>query len=588
MEVSKNVEKILAKYEKAKRKRAKKDELWKVLDAYDRGEQWEIEGNMPSWIPKPVTNYIHLVKYTKRASLFMDNSAGKLRPVAPNDEHAVKELQLVYEFVWEKTDIKKVIRTAIETSKLLGTAIAHVYWNENTGVRGGTGGLYEGEIEIKDIDPACFYPDPNAFRLEDCEFVHIVERKPAEWVKKQFKNEQVEQAETGAENRGEIYHRDFSIEGDSNGIVDFHQHYEKVALPEGGFRYKVTYIAGDQELKVIDELQPRRYPFAVLYDFPQRMDFWGKSTCEFILDNQKVINRVESIATMIGTLLQNPQKVIAKSSGINPEEARKYGNSPGHVWVTNGDVSNSMKWQEPPQIPPALMNLLETAKGNVREVTGINQAYMGENVGSLQTSQGVNSLIERATMRDKDQLFDIEMFIRSLSELIIAFITTKYVEPRYLRIIGEGQDNYEFMKFIGSDYDLLEYDFFIDVSSKVPVSRMREQNEAKELLNMQGQYGYEVPVITPQEYMDISDFVHKDQLIKRMEQDAVTNKAQQSADLALQIMQMIQSGEIAPDQAQEAALTMIQEMDKQSGKKGYTSDSTTIHSSQFQKQQAGV
>jgi hypothetical protein len=457
-----------------------------------------------------------------------------------------------------------------------------IEWNENTGVRGGTNGLYEGEIELKEVDPASFFPDPNAFRLEDCEYVHIVQRKPINFIKKHKIFGQAalnldEDKNTSVE-RGEIYHRNFENGDDNNGLINFHQHFEKIPLEEGGFRYKVTYMAGSTIVHTVDDLQPRCYPFAILYDFPQRMDFWGKGTCEYILDNQRLLNKTESIIAMIGTLLQNPQKIVSKASGIDPAEVKKYGNAPGHTWVTNGDPHSSMVWQTPPQIPQALFNLQDVAKQNIREVTGLNNAYTGDNVGSLQTSQGVNALIDRATLRDRDQLYDVEVFIEDISRLILSYITTKYDTPRYLRIEGE-QNQFDFAKFTGTDFCDLEYDFHIDVSSKAPVSRMREQNEAKELLNMQGQYQYQPAVITAQEYMEMSDFINKDKLIERMKTDEIGFEAQQLTNIAMQMYSGIASGTLAPEQISQFAMQMVQQM-KKGDPLGSTSNSNGVQARQ--------
>ena len=71
---------------------------------------------------------------------------------------------------------------------------------------------------------------------------------------------------------------------------------------------KVTYIAGAQVVHMIEAIEPNVYPFVMIYDFKQRHDFWAMSVCEYILDNQRILNKVEAIITMIGVLLQNPQK----------------------------------------------------------------------------------------------------------------------------------------------------------------------------------------------------------------------------------------------------------------------------------------
>ncbi|QWE49702.1 portal protein [Paenibacillus phage SV21] len=570
---------ILERFKKAQNKRRKKEDLWRTLDAYDRNEQWDLEGaNIPPWVPKPVTNYIHVVKYTKRASLFMENATGRLRPLTSEDVEKVEVLNKVYEYTWDKINVRDVVRKNTETAKLLGTAIAHVYWNEDTPVRGGTGGLYEGEIEVREIDPACFYPDPNAFSLEDCEFIHIVERKPMSWIKKHPKLGDAlkglyEASVDDAASRGEIYsNRDYELES-KDSIVDFHQHYEKIPDEGHGYKYRVTYMVGNKIILEKDDIIPRRYPFAILYDFPQRQDFWGKSTCEFILDNQKIINKVESIIAMIGTLMQNPQKIVSKESGINPAEVKKYGNAPGHTWAANGpNPSSAITYVQPPQIPTTLYNLLETAKNNIREITGLNQAYMGETVGSLQTSTGVQQLIERATMRDRDQMYDLEVYIRALSELLISFITTKYTEKRFIRIEGKHQGEYQFMEFIGREFADIDFDFVIDVSSKAPVSRMREQQEAKDLLTMQGQYQFPVPVITPQEFIEMSDMVHKDQLLERMQEDEIRNKAAELTQMVNMLWNMVASGQISPEEVPLVAEQMAAQQTGQASATGNTSD----------------
>jgi hypothetical protein len=587
--LDKRAEQILAKFKKAKAKRTEKDTLWKELDAFDRNQQWELSNKLPSWMPKPVTNFVHLVKYTKRAALAMENPTGKLRATSPNDVPRMEELQRAYEFVWDKIRARKVIRQNIETAKLLGTGIAQVYWDENvegrlgSTVLGGTGSKYEGEIRIKEVDPGCFYPDPSAFTIEDCQFIHIVERKPMEWLKKHplFGKGLKDQKETNdsPDSRGEIYHRDYGV--GSDGLIDFHQHFEKIPNPNGGFTYKVTYLAGENIVHVIEKLQPNRYPFAILQDFPQRQDFWAKSTCEFILDNQKIINKVESIIAMIGTLMQNPQKIVSKESGINPKEVAKFGNAPGHTFTANGDPNRAMVYVQPPQIPTVLFNLLETAKQNIREITGLTEAYMGQTVGSLQTSGGIDSLIERATMRDRDQMYDVELYIEQLSSLIIDFIVTNYTEPRMIRILGEQPDQYHFQEFLGVAYQDLEFDFFIDVSAKAPVTRMKEAQEAKELLNLQGQYQFAPAVIKPQEYIKLANYTNKDQLIQRMNAEEQQNKLQEITNITNMVVESVTNG-VPPEEVIQMATSMFEQMDAGKG------TGSTANENNIQQRQSGV
>jgi len=569
----------MERFKKAKEKRQGKDELWKELDAFDRNDQWSLQ-NAPSWLPKPVTNYIHLVKYTKRAAFAVENPTGKLRPVSPEGIDSVRLLNKAYEDTMERIKARKVVRENIETAKLLGTAIAHVMWDEysegrmGTTVLGDKGYQYEGEIKLKEIEPSSFYPDPNAFTIEDCEYIIVRERRPYAWIKNhpKFKDKlggkENEEAKDVAspDERGEIYLRDY--EQNTEGLVDFLSYYEKkMDSDTGGFNYKVAYLANGKVLHE-EKLKPNRYPFSILYDFKQRQDFWAMSTCQFILDNQKIINKIESIITMIGVLLQNPQKIVTKSSGINPKVLARFGSAPQQVWTTNdANPSQSIYYVTPPQIPQVLFQLLEQAKQNIREITGMSEAYMGQNVGSLQTSGGVNSLIDRSTMRDRDQMYDVELFIADLSGLVIDFMTTYYQEERLVRTMGKNDEDPKFTSFIGTDFKDLSYDVAVDVSAKAPITRMREVQEAKELLNTQGQYFADqpVPILKPQEAIRMMNLVHGEEIIERMNMDEMTNKTEQAMQVAQMMVEAMQQQSpdgqpVDPNEITQMGMAMFEQM----------------------------
>src|SRR5690625_1590483 len=117
MSEDKKVSKILKKFEQAKRQRQKKDSKWKELDAFDRGEQWELGGRrIPEWIPKPVTNFVHLVKTTKRAALAIENPEAMILGQSVQDHMKAKELEKIFNFVWEQMKARMTVRDVLETS----------------------------------------------------------------------------------------------------------------------------------------------------------------------------------------------------------------------------------------------------------------------------------------------------------------------------------------------------------------------------------------------------------------------------------------------------------------------------------------
>lgn len=578
--------KILEKFQKARERRQHKDAKWRELVEFYRGEQWDKSGKIPPWIPKPVTNYIHLVTTTKRAAFAIENPIGMLRPLSAADEEAINKLQRIYEYEWKHVKARKYVREAIETGKLLGTGIVQVYFDD-TIIGGGTGTMYEGEVRMRHIDPATFYPDPTAHTLEDCQFVHIVERKSIEWLKKHPifgpKMKNVQERKVSDNERGEIYSHSGNASFD--GMIDFHTHYEKIpntwkdetGEPIGGFRYRVTYMAGEHIVHEIENLLPAMYPFAIYYDYPQRQDFWGKSTAELVLDNQKLINKIESIMALIGTQLQNPQRIVHKMSGIDPRAVAKYGHAPGHVFVSNMEPSRAMTWATPPEIPPALFNLAERARENIREITGITQSYMGETVGSLQTSSGVRQLIERATMRDRDQMFDVELFIEDLTRLFIAYITHHYTEERYIRVTQDYGEEYLFEEYVGSEFNGLNFDFEIDVTAQAPVTRQRMQEELERLLQYQGQYGhmFDVNLVIPEDVINYGNFADKGKMLARMKRERIVNRTQLAFEVASMMAEALQGG-VPPEEVQKMGMAMLEQREEQL-KKGIGSANTGQH-----------
>lgn len=588
--MSKKVKRIMKRYDKSNKHKQQYIPLWKELDEFYRSDQYK-NTKLPPWVPKPVTNFIHLVVTTKRAALASENPMAMLRPQSPDDIQKVADFQTIYEWVWKRSKARNVLRDNIETSKLLGTAIAQVYWDENTGVLGGTNTAYEGEIRMKEIDPMNFHIDPDAYRVEDAAWIHVTEKRSRNWVEKEF---DVNLSEIGADEDkyGEKYNREYyksSSDSKDDGQIDFHAHYERywntahvmeeeplegeMPNPEtgdlemteetgasvpvdtgeeiGGWLYKVTYIAGSKEVGSIDPLEPNMYPFAVLYDFKQRQEFWGRGTAALILENQKLLNKVEGIIAMIGTLLQNPQRVVTKSSGINPKEVTKYAYAPGHVWVTNGnDPASAMYWQNPPQIPQALVNLAEAAKENIREITGMNEAYMGQSVGSLQTSGGVNSLIDRATMRDKDQMFDIEQYVEQLTRILLGFVTSKYTEERWIRLASKDDEEQpeDFKPFVGLDYADLEFDLDIDVSAHAPVTQARREAESDQMFTNQYQFNITPRLTTPQEYVKNKKPVGWKEIVARMDREEMQSKVDILSSVSKMMADALMDGNIPEEE----------------------------------------
>jgi hypothetical protein len=541
------------------------DLKWKELDAFDRGEQWTIAGQMPSWIPKPSTNYVSKVKRYKTGNLILEDYLGELKPLAPENEAQVWMLQRFYEQLWDKLNLKYNILDVVRTSRLLGTGILYVGWDEAY-IGGTRGHLYQGEVLIKEIEPSTFFVDPTAFELEEALYCGTFIRTTEEHIlmdptiedkyKKDFKErKRVYSGPSGQEDRGEIYYnRDFSTYQDLN-VVDLITFYEKVPNDDGiGYSIRVMYIADGVLIKVIDELLPNNFPFIVLYQHKQRMDFWGISDCSLILPNVKMINKVQSVIGTLATLYQNPQKVVFEGSGIDPRIVSKYGNAFGLVLLSKSpDLRNAISNIEPSQIPVTLLNYIDFLKTDIEDFTGISQFASGQSTGSVQTSAGINSMIQRALVGEQDEMMMFEQFLEKVSYALLLNAIEYYTDDRVMRMKDTSPNNnfeYEYIPFKAEEFKDLMWDFSLDISNKLKNTDQNRRQTMQMLSEWQLQYSPGVPLVTPADIVKAFDPPNRDAILARIEQQEQQMDYQQAAQIAQSVMQAVQAGQPAEIVAQ--------------------------------------
>ena len=534
------------------------DLRWKELDAFDRGEQWSIAGQMPSWIPKPSTNYVSKVKRYKTGNLMLEDYLGELKPLAPENEAQIWMLQRFYEQLWDKLNMKYQILNVVRTSRLLGTGILYVGWDE--GYIGGTRGhLYQGEILVKEIEPSTFFVDPTAFSLEEALYCGTFIRTTEDHIlmdptieekyKKDFKERRrVYTGASGQEDRGEIYYnRDFGTYQDME-VVDLMAIYEKVPNDDGlGYTIRVSYIADGVLIKTVEELKPNNFPFVVLYQHKQRMDFWGISDCELILPNVKMINKVQSIIGTLATLYQNPQKVVFEGSGIDPRIVSKYGNAFGLVLMSKSpDLRNAISHVQPADIPLTLLNYVEFLKNDIEDFTGISQFASGASSGSVQTSAGINSMIARSLVGEQDEFLMFEQFLEKISYALLNNAIEYYTDDRVMRMRDTNPNNdfeYEYIPFNAAEFQELAWDFSIDIAQKLKHTDQNKQQIMQMLSEWQMQYSPGVALVTASDIVKAFNPPNRDAILERIQQQEQQQDYEMAAQMAQVVMQAVQAGQ---------------------------------------------
>ena len=597
-ETQKKIKKYYTRFINANNAVSYKHERWRILDMFDRGQQWQ-DANLPPWVPKPVTNFIRYFRTIKRSNLASAIPSANFYPEHPADVETVQNLQKAYDHIWHMEKVDRTVRRCIDRAILQGTAIAYVY-NDDTYVGGKYYGeenpdnhLYVGKICVKRIPNGNFFPDPNAYSLDECKFIEITEVLPLEEVKntpsykkfagKKLENYSLMDLDFNTDASGDFYQRTntklntslTNVKGDE--LVTVHTHWERYLNSDGAWQVDVSYYMRNSDffLLRIEDVKPNQYPFAILFDEEEENDFWGRSTCEDVIDNSKIINRTSQTAAILATLHQNPQKVIWKESGINAQELAKTGNLPGKTMTSNVPANQAVSYINPPEISRSLFEMEDRLKNDMKEIVGITEAYTGQSVGSLTTSTGVNSLIERSSVRDKDKMVQIDTFVERISYLIVLNVMYGWDRVRpIMNIQPNGKPRYDVYEPIDQlTADNLELRVRSNVYARAPITQASKRQQADKLMQMQGQFNYNPPIITPEEWLQFQDFDIQDQIMQRMEQDrqkadqnSVDNLAKQGLQLGVMISEMLKQGmsmEEAQVEAMKAAQQMLQQQQQQ-------------------------
>ena len=530
-------------------RRQRKDSLWIELDAFDRGEQWTQKGVMPSWIPRPSSNYINKVKRYKTGSLILENYLGELKPLAPENEPQIWMLQRFYEQLFDKLNVKYHLLDALRTSRLLGTGILYVGWDENY-IGGTRGHLFQGEILVKEIEPSTFFVDPAAFDLEEALYCGTFVRTTVDQLmadpsiekkmKKKFKENRKMSGYgmQSEQDRGEIYaNRDYSSYQDH--IVDLITYYYKVPQDDGGFTINVCTVADGIKIKEVEAIQPNLFPFVILRQHKQRQDFWGVADTQLILPNVKMINKVQSIIGTLATLYQNPQKIVFEGAGIDPRIVSKYGNAFGLVFLSKSpDLQNVIRNVDVADIPQTLLAYVEFLKKDIEDFVGMTDFATGQSSRSIQTSGGINSMIERSLVGDQDEFTLFEAFVEKLSNLLLMNAIEYYTDDRVMRMRSDDPNasgEFEYIPFRADEFEDLAWDFSLDIVKKIRHTDQSRQDVMRMLSEWQLQYSPGIPLVSAEDMVKAFNPPNRDVILARIEKD----KKQKSYDTAAQVVQEV-------------------------------------------------
>jgi len=238
-------------------------------------------------------------------------------------------------------------------------------------------------------------------------------------------------------------------------------------------------------------------------------------------------------------LYQNPQKIVFEGAGIDPRIVSKYGNAFGLVFLSKSpDLQNVIRNVDVADIPQTLLAYVEFLKRDIEDFTGMTDFATGQSSRSVQTSGGIQSMIQRSLVGDQDEYTLFEAFIEKLSNLLLMNAIEYYTDDRTMRMRSDNPNEtgeFEYIPFRADEFEDLAWDFSLDIVKKIRHTDQTRQEVMRMLSEWQLQYSPGISIVTPEDIVKAFNPPNRDVILARIEKD----KKQKSYDTAAQVVQEV-------------------------------------------------
>ena len=534
----------------------------KLLDAVDSTNVWKaLHMTFPKHQILPDTNFVSYVKSNLVASIYTVAKAPTILATSEEDKELVMRLNIALERIWSLSRVGLYQMRAGERAALCNLGITQVGWDKD--VVGGSGdAFYKGNVVLKNIDPIKFMRDPFATSLEDAKYCCTIESyhksvlmenpnykdklKDLDWTTPM--TDYTTLSETKPVGAAKDYYTlvIFWVKQDDGSIDEIHTlNLEKII-------YKKKNI------------KPSAYPFAILNcNIVPDGKLIGTSEPAKIFANYLAYNLLDSVAMTAEYKNQNPPKFINSQSGLDIMQFAKYGDTPGHTFIVNGDASKAVHYHEYPQPSSNIPKYKQDTSMNIQLISGVDGRYTGRDTGSVITTGGVEDMLNRVTLIDTPKILLYEDYALQLARLILGnFIEFSNVR-RYFVKDPQKRNTY---KTVEVDFPKIEsktlFNYEISISSELPKNKARIAEAANNLMEKQMQYNKAnggqngVQLITEEEWLEMQDLPFKERMMDRMGMQREIDMVEQVTQSIFQYAELVNQG-MDPQAAVEATAATL-------------------------------
>ena len=544
-------------YDIAKAQYAPEQKRIKLLDAVDSTDVWKaMKMSFPKHQILPDTNYVTYVKSNLVASIYTVSKVPTILATSDEDKEIVMRLNIAMERIWNQSKVGMYQMRAGERAALCNVGITQVGWDNNV-VGGSRDSFYKGKVVLKNIDPIKFMRDPFATSLEDAKYCLTIES-----YHKSVLMENPNYREALKDMDWTTPMNDFMTLNDTKPIGAAKNYYTLVIFwvkQDDGTINEYHTLNLQKLLYKKEDIKPSAFPFAILNcNIVPDGKLIGTSEPAKIFANYLAYNILDSVAMTAEFKNQNPPKFINSQAGLDIFQFSKYGDTPGHTFIVNGDASKAVHYHEYPAPSSSIPKYKQDTAMNIQTISGVDGRYTGRDTGSVITTGGVEDMLNRVTLIDTPKITLYEDYSRQLAQLILGNYLEFSNKRKFFRKNPMKPNTYETVEvdFPKIDSDTL-FDYELIISSELPKNKARIAEAANQLIEKQMQYNKQnggangVQLITEEEWLELQDLPFKERMMQRMGMQRELDLVEQVTQTLFQYSELVNNG-MDPQAAVEA------------------------------------
>lgn len=316
---------------------------------------------------------------------------------------------------YHRRAVRTELRMALEDAVILGTGALKIWYDPDLGENG--------DVAVTWQDPFCIFPDTAADRLEDCEFVALLNEYSKEQAKKIFsgdgayakiKLEDAAKSEwTGATRPGKE-----RVSAEAEELIEVWEVYHE-------FGKRLTIYTGEQMLYSGPNPLGERWP--VVLFAPQRnpRDIWGSSDIKQLRDVQDDINLLRLRFNINARVTANPQVAIYGDPN------QEISNAPGHAYKFQGTKQEAgIERLGGIPLPSDLWNMVSMNREALDVISGVHNVTRGKRPTGVQAGVAIQALQEAALTRPREIIREVALAFELVGQMVLEAMQANYNEPR--------------------------------------------------------------------------------------------------------------------------------------------------------------